>query len=92
MSPPTQYWHYPHYHRGSGMKPASAIRKGDYKLIEWHEELLKGENAWELYNLADDMGESLNLAGDLPGKAEELRADLHRWREEVKAQMPELRK
>ena len=47
----TQYWHYPHYHGGSGMKPASALRRGNYKLIEWHEELLIEEQAWELYDL-----------------------------------------
>ena len=44
-----QFWHYPHYHRGSRMKPASAMRQGNYKLIEWHEELLLGKKtAYEL--------------------------------------------
>ena len=28
------YWHYPHYH-GNGIGPQGAIRKGNYKLIEW---------------------------------------------------------
>jgi arylsulfatase A len=31
---PSLYWHYPHYHNG-GATPYSAIRKGDYKLIEF---------------------------------------------------------
>ena len=51
-----QFWHYPHYHGGSGMKPASALRKGKYKLVEWHEELLSGRPAWELYDLETDPG------------------------------------
>ena len=35
------FWHYPHYHHGSGMVPAGAVRDGDYKLIE----LVRGELA-----------------------------------------------
>ena len=84
-----QYWHYPHYHRGSGMKPASASRKGKFKLIEWHEKLLRGESAWELYDLDSDPGETRDLSEDHPGILEELRMDLHQWRGEVNAQMPE---
>ena len=37
------YWHYPHYHSGSGMEPASAIRWKDYKLIQWHEATILNE-------------------------------------------------
>jgi hypothetical protein len=37
------FWHYPHYHKGSGMVPASAMRWKNYKLIEWHEQMLKNE-------------------------------------------------
>ena len=42
----------------------------------------------ELYNLKDDLGETRDLAGAKPGKAAELRALLHNWRESVDAQMP----
>ncbi len=92
MKESVQYWHYPHYHGGSGMKPASALRKGKYKLVEWHEDFLIGGDAWELYDLESDPGETLDLSADLPEILEELRKDLHRWREEVNAQMPLLRK
>lgn len=85
------YWHYPHYHKGSGMKPASAIRKGNYKLIEWHEEFLRGEPAWELYDLESDPGEKQDLSVRYPEKLEELRMELHHWRADVDAQMPILR-
>ena len=84
------YWHYPHYHRGSGMKPASAIRKGKFKLIEWHESFLKGEFAWEVFDLETDPGEKQNLSAEYPEILEELRMDLHQWRGEINAQMPEI--
>jgi arylsulfatase A len=76
------YWHYPHYHPG-GATPYSAVRDGDWKLIEFFE-----DNHVELYNLKEDPEESQDLAGRIPEKAESLRTQLHRWREEVKAQLP----
>lgn len=76
------YWHYPHYHTG-GATPYSAVRDGDWKLIEFFE-----DNQVELYNLKEDPGESRDLAGQFPEKANSLRTQLHRWREEVKAQLP----
>ena len=45
------------------MKPASAIRSGDFKLIEWYEaRLLKKEGVYKLYNLKNDIGETKNLS------------------------------
>jgi arylsulfatase A-like enzyme len=87
-----QYWHYPHYHGGSGMKPASALRIGNYKLIEWHEEFLKGEWAWELYNLETDPGETRDISRAEPELLEQLRGELDQWKRDVGAQMPGLRK
>ncbi|MGH9339668.1 MAG: sulfatase [Acidobacteriota bacterium] len=51
----TLYWHYPHY-SNAGSPPCGAIREGDYKLIEFFE-----DGNVELYNLAEDMGETRNL-------------------------------
>lgn len=87
------FWHYPHYHKGSGMKPAGAVRSGKYKLIEWYEPLLLNHvNAWELYDLENDIGETTNLADSLPQKSEELKQLLHEWRNQVDAQMPTVNK
>lgn len=72
------FWHYPHYHFSA---PYAAVRKGDYKLIEYLE-----SGRAELYNLADDLGEEHDLATTKPGKREELRHALHAWQEEVGAQ------
>jgi arylsulfatase A-like enzyme len=81
------YWHYPHYHHLGDMRPASVIRAGHFKLIEWHEGALLGRGpAVSLFNLADDRGESRDLAAAQPERAAQLREKLHRWRTEVKAQ------
>ncbi|MBN1410324.1 MAG: sulfatase-like hydrolase/transferase, partial [Spirochaetales bacterium] len=54
-------------------RSASAIRKGNFKLIEFHD-----TNTYELYNLANDLSETNNLAGSNPSKRDELANDLHR--------------
>ena len=76
------FWHYPHYH-SEGATPYSAIRAGDWRLIEFFE-----DGRTELYNLRDDVGESKDLAVAMPGKAAELKAVLAAWREDVGAQLP----
>lgn len=76
------YWHFPHYH-GSGSTPSGAIRAGDYKLIEWFE-----DGRMELYNLAEDLSETDDLAGRMPEKVEELSEMLWIWRGSVDARMP----
>lgn len=87
------FWHYPHYHGGSGMIPAGAVRSENYKLIEWYEPaLLNQENPVELFDLNNDIGETTNLADSLPEKAIELRELLQNWRKEVGAQMPTINK
>lgn len=85
----TLYWHYPHYHVGSGMVPAGAVRRGRYKLIEWFEGTVAGSgHEYELFDLAEDISENRDLTGSRPEIAEQLRADLEAWRARVGAQMP----
>ncbi|MGB2823217.1 MAG: sulfatase/phosphatase domain-containing protein, partial [Phycisphaerae bacterium] len=76
------YWHYPHY-SNQGCTPGGAVRAGDWKLIEFYEDMRV-----ELYNLADDISEKNDLAAKIPWKADELRRMLHAWRKEVGAVMP----
>ena len=66
--------------------PAGAIRKGDFKLIEFFE---TGEI--ELYNLTLDIGERNNLATIQPEKAKELHQQLRSWREALAAPMPRMK-
>ena len=74
-------WHYPHYH-GSGWTPGSAIRVGDWKLVE-----LYHEKRTELYNLKDDISEKNNLAKKHPKKCAELRKELYAYLKKVGASM-----
>jgi len=81
------YWHYPHYH-SSSIGPCGAVRKDNYKLIEWFDETICGPgNRFELYNLKEDIGEQNNLAKEMPRKTRELKKLLANWRSEVNAQM-----
>lgn len=83
------FWHYPHYHSGSKMVPAGAVRSGNYKLVEWYESsLLEKENSFELFDLKNDESETTNLMDSLPEKAKELSELLNVWRIETGAQMP----
>ncbi|UCE04401.1 MAG: sulfatase [bacterium] len=80
------YFHYPHYHH-QGFKPASAIREGDYKLIEWYEtSLYDEENQISLFKVREDIGETKDLAKQMPELAARLREKLHQWRKSVGAQ------
>lgn len=77
----TLYWHYPHYYATTS--PVSSIRQGDWKLLEYFE-----DEHVELYNLADDPGESRDLALQNPQKVSELLVKLSAWREAADAQLP----
>lgn len=76
------FWHYPHYH-SSGWTPGAAIRKGDWKLLEFYESGLV-----ELYNLKADPGEKADLSSENPEKTEELLFDLHKMQKETGALFP----
>jgi arylsulfatase A-like enzyme len=76
------YWHYPHYHPG-GATPYSAIRAGDYRLVEFFE-----DGRRELYNLARDPSEKHDLAATEPELRDRLHQQLVAWRNDVDAQLP----
>ncbi|MCF8715469.1 sulfatase [Joostella atrarenae] len=69
-------WHLPHYSPQHG-KPATAYRKGDWKLVYFYE-----EERSELYNLEEDLGETKDLSEENRDKAEamynEMQAELKR--------------
>jgi arylsulfatase A-like enzyme len=81
----SHYWHFPHYHRGD---PSAAVRSGKWKLIEWYEPAIvhNGEPAFELYDLTNDISESLNLADSMKDLTAQLAEDLEIWRQNVDAQ------
>ena len=86
------YWHFPIYLQGGHAdsqdpifrtRPGSAIRVGNWKLIEYFE---NGE--LELYHLRKDPGERNNLKENFKDKTKTLHTMLKIWREETKAPVP----
>lgn len=76
------YWHFPCY-IGRGT-PSSAIRVGEWKLLEFFEDGGK----IELYNLTTDPSETNNLARVEPEKAMQLHHSLQAWQRESNAAIP----
>jgi len=83
LAPRPLFWHFPHY-RGD-LEPFSIVRMGDWKLIHFYE-----QDRDELYNLAEDLSETHDLAAQMPKKVAELRALLTRHLSEVDAKLPKL--
>ncbi len=84
------FWHFPAYlERYAGMDqifrttPASVIRKGDWKLIEFFE-----DGKRELYNVKEDISELHDLSDEHPEKTNELYNDLLQWRKSINAPVP----
>jgi arylsulfatase A-like enzyme len=103
------FWHFPAYLESyKGMKdesrdtifrtrPVSVIRKGDWKLLMFHEEWsldggmdnISTNNSIELYNLKNDIGEKHNLALENTDKRDELLRELLDWQTETGAPVPD---
>jgi len=76
------YWHFPHWGNQGGV-PGSAVRLGDWKLIDW-----QWHRGTELYNLAKDPGERNNLAEENPEMVAKLRKILDGFHSDTDALMP----
>jgi arylsulfatase A len=75
------FWHYPHYNRHPFNAPASIVRRGSWKLIEFLE-----SGKIELYDLSNDIREATNLAEAQPERVKRLLAELRDWQTEVGAE------
>ena len=67
------FWHYPHYGNQGG-DPSSIIRKGDYKLIYYHE-----DQHLELYNLFEDPAEKYDVYSKRATIGDSLNVELQKW-------------
>ncbi len=76
------FWHFPCY--VGKATPSSAMREGDFKLIEFFEE----GGRVELFNLKNDPNEEKNLAAVMPDKAAALAKTLRAWQKKTNASMP----
>ncbi|MCS7024559.1 MAG: sulfatase [Bryobacteraceae bacterium] len=77
------FWHYPHYSNQGGV-PCAAIRRGDYKLLEFFE-----DGRLELFHLTTDPSERRNLVNREASRAKELLNSLRNWRLRVGALLPQ---
>ncbi|MEM9143426.1 MAG: sulfatase [Bacteroidota bacterium] len=82
------FWHYPNEWgpSGPGIGAFSAVRLGDWKLIYYHL-----DSRYELFNIADDIGEHHNLAKARPEQVKVLAKVLRDYLISVDAQMPSLK-
>ncbi|MFO0923747.1 MAG: sulfatase [Pirellulales bacterium] len=83
LPPRDFFFHYPHYYHAPATTPCSAIRSGDWKLIENFE-----TQDYELYNLSIDPSESQNLAPQNPSQVQALLSKLHSWHHSTHASLP----
>jgi arylsulfatase A-like enzyme len=79
LPPRPIFWHFPHY-TNQGGRPAGAIRAGDWKLVEHYE-----DGRCELFNLAQDVGETTDRAPQEPARVADLRGQLEKWRRAIGA-------
>lgn len=74
------FTHYPVYHHE---QPMSALRKGDWKIVE---NLVSGE--FELFNLTYDVNETTDLKFSYAEKTAEMKTALSKWQTNTNAQKP----
>ena len=74
------FFHFPHY-TNQGSQPAGAVRVGDWKYIEHYE-----DGRAELFNLAEDIAETKDLASSQPQRVQRMRRQLAEWRKALGAQ------
>jgi arylsulfatase A-like enzyme len=75
-------WHFPHYGNQGG-DPSSMIRRGDWKLIYYHE-----DGHEELYNLKTDLSETTDVSAKYPDKVKQLHDELFNYLTDVSAKFP----
>ena len=76
-------FHFPHYNRVGMNEPQSAIRLGDYKLIDF-----PASKRRLLFNLKNDIGESTDLSQIKPDVADHLSQQLNKYLTSVDAEKP----
>jgi arylsulfatase A-like enzyme len=59
--------------------PQKAIRRGDWKLVDWRDFDKKENSGWQLYNLSQDIGEQHDLASTNPQLVAELSGAWNEW-------------
>jgi len=79
------FWHYPHYGNQGG-SPSAGVRQGPWKLVKHFET----PDDLELFNLHEDISETINRAADQPEMTEQLHQLLLDWQQGTDAKIPEV--
>src|SRR5262249_36929265 len=65
--------------------PQKAVRRGKWKLVDWRDFETKRESGWQLYDLAKDVGEKIDLATAEPQTVADLSATWEKWNKRNRA-------
>ena len=83
------FCHFPHYIPATGNLPSTSVRAGRWKLICFYGEGPDRTDAYELYDLQEDIGETTNLAEGHPDVVRRLAARIDAFLRETDAIVPE---
>jgi arylsulfatase A-like enzyme len=84
------FTHFPHDMPASGQHPGASVRRGDWKLIRLFAQNDDGSDQLELYNLKDDLGETMNLVSAQPERVRALNELITHFLREADAVIPVL--
>ena len=77
------FWHFPHNRDDATFSMGSAIREGDWKLIYTYD-----NKKVHLFNLKDDIKESVDQSKKYPSKVSQMLSELQQWQKSVHAEFP----
>jgi len=78
----------PNYYPKPSTIPSTYVRRGDWKLIRFHGDGENGADRFELYNLAEDIGESNNVAETNPQLVKKLDEEISAYLKRTEAIVP----
>ncbi len=79
-----------HYTPATGGRANISMRHGPWRFYKFYFDGPNREHRYELYNLEEDIGEKHNLAGEMPGKVQEMLTRLDAHAEEADILLPRL--
>jgi arylsulfatase A-like enzyme len=94
IAPRPLYWYMPLYDLRWGATPCAVVRDGNWKLIDYFGDSFDAGGNYlagartELFNLADDPGETNDLTSKQPERAAALRDQVRSWIRSVPAVVP----
>lgn len=82
------FTHIPNYFAATLQRPATSVRKGDWKLIRFYSDGPGQTDRFELYSLREDIGETDDLADAEPETVSELNSLIDQFLSDTEAVIP----